>query len=151
MTLYRLTLCLCLLGTLLVSCSGGGGGGSSSLAIINSVHGIDGATGAIVINERWIVFLADEATTGTAPGSDLNGDGDIYDRMVCVIDAVTRRKTYIPFHTGGSYDLFGGRVLIAAGEWESGWTDLNGDAVDHASASEYFDQVARDQTFTVGP
>jgi hypothetical protein len=92
MTLSRLTLCLCLLGTLLVSCSGGGGGGSGSLQIINSVHAIDGATGAIVINERWIVFLADEATTGTAPGSDLNGDGDRIDQVPVVMDMAAQNQ-----------------------------------------------------------
>jgi len=94
MTLSRPNLCLGILGTalaLLASCSGGGSS-SGGLTIVNSVHGIDGAAGAIVINERWFVFLADEATTGVAPGSDLNGDGDRTDEIPVVMDVAANTE-----------------------------------------------------------
>lgn len=69
-------------------------------------------------------FLVDEWEQGD---TDLSGDGDILDRVVCVIDTVARRTTFLPFHLSGTYGLFGGRVLAVAGEYESGESDFNGD------------------------
>ncbi len=49
----------------------------------------------VQIRERWLVFLADELTTGPG-GTDFNGDGQINDQVPVVVNMATRSETRVP-------------------------------------------------------
>jgi len=48
----------------------------------------------LVIQERWLAYLADEASTG-AGGTDYNGDGDFTDQIAVVVNMATRAQVVL--------------------------------------------------------
>ena len=69
------------------SCSSGGSSGGGGVFVVNSTdQGIAG-TSQVVVSDEWLVYQADEATTGG--GTDLNGDGDMTDAIAAVVDMTT--------------------------------------------------------------
>lgn len=61
----------------------------------------------VQIRERWLVFLADELTTG-AGGTDFNGDTQIDDQVPVVVNMATRSETRVPIAT---------REIAVLGAW----------------------------------
>lgn len=71
-------------------CNESGGGG---IIFVSRDTGTSfGAAGKVFISERWIVFQADEFTTGAA-GTDLNGDGDVTDSVARLVEMATQTET----------------------------------------------------------
>lgn len=68
---------------LLSGCSESGGGGI--IFVSRNTAASIGATGKVFVSERWILYQADEFTTGPA-GTDLNGDGGVTDSVATLID-----------------------------------------------------------------
>ena len=92
--LSRLSIASALVGaSFLVACSSSGDDSTGTLTVTNSSFATVGAN-AIAIEERWFVFLADEADTGATPvGTDLNGDADTTDSVPTVINIATGLET----------------------------------------------------------
>lgn len=72
---------------------GGGGGGSGHFAPISTREGVASDT-PVLIRDRWLVFLASEATSGTE-GTDFNDDGDFGDSIATVVDMRSGRETVL--------------------------------------------------------
>lgn len=72
---------------------GGGGGGSSFFEPRNSSQAVAAVT-PITVRGNWLVYLADEATTGDpvamTTATDFNGDGDTIDNIAVAIDMVNK-------------------------------------------------------------
>jgi hypothetical protein len=73
------------------SCAKTSSSGSNSF-VSNVTSYAVAANTKVVVSHNGIAFLADEATTG-AGGSHLNGDMDVTDQVVIVIDAGARTQT----------------------------------------------------------
>lgn len=74
------------------ACSESGEGG---IIFVSRNTTASAAGGSIVrVTERWILFQADEFTTG-ASGTQLNGDGDTTDLVAFVVDMASQRETNI--------------------------------------------------------
>jgi len=78
--------------TSLSSCSsgGGGGGGVAFFVLQNTTHAVATNT-PVLVSERYLVYLASEGSTG-AGGTNMNamnGDMDIVDSIVVVVNMVT--------------------------------------------------------------
>lgn len=79
-----------LLATSTTSCSGGGsgGGGDNNFVLRNTSQSVD-PNSPLEIVGRWLLYLADEATTG-ATGTDFNGDTDTIDSIAVVVNTTAR-------------------------------------------------------------
>lgn len=64
-------------------CSESGGGGI--IFVTRNTSAAFGISGKVFVSERWIVFQADEFTTGPG-GTDLNSDGDVTDSVATLVD-----------------------------------------------------------------
>ncbi len=73
--------------------SGGGGGGTVLFSPFNTSPGVASDTPTL-LNGDWIVFLANEATSGF-DGTDFNQDGDFGDQIVTVINMPGRRESIL--------------------------------------------------------
>lgn len=101
--------------TTLSSCSsgGGGGGGIGVFVVQNTTHGVATNT-PVLVNERFLAYLASEGSTG-AGGTDMNGDTDILDSIVVVVNMVTGVTTNLGVAVASG--------LVAADTLA--WTDTN--------------------------
>lgn len=72
-------------------CSESGGGGGIIFVSRNTATAF-GASGKVFLSERWIVFQADEFTTGPT-GTDLNSDGDVIDSVATLVDMGAQTET----------------------------------------------------------
>ena len=75
---------LALFGATLTGCGGGGGTTGSAGTAVSTTHAT-AATTPVVTAERWLAYLADEATTGPG-GTDLNANGVNIDSVATVVD-----------------------------------------------------------------
>jgi hypothetical protein len=108
------------------ACTEGGTGGiiyksrsTTASAASNSV---------VRVAERWVLFQADEFTTGPA-GTDLNGDGDELDLVAFVVDMATEKETNLGVATDDLAILgeaTSARLLMVVSEGADG-TDWNDD------------------------
>lgn len=73
----------------LASCSGGGGDENPAFQPSTSRFAVASGT-PLVIEDEWIAFLADEASSG---GQDLNGDGAVVDQVAVVVNNETKTET----------------------------------------------------------
>jgi hypothetical protein len=86
----RLLACAALAAGVLSGCNESGG--EAIIFVSRDTKTSIGATGKVFVAERWIVFQADEFTTG-ASGTDLNGDGDTTDGVARLIEMATQTET----------------------------------------------------------
>ena len=81
----------------------------------------------LVVSDRLLVYLADEASTGSGPSAstDLNGDGDTTDAVAIVVDIPDKRVTSIGV---AALDVlaFSGEIYLVVSEADDG-TDHDGD------------------------
>jgi hypothetical protein len=70
----------------------------------------------IQIRERWLVFLADELTTG-AGGTDVNGDQDVADQFPVVVNMATRTERRAPV-AAREVAILGSTVFFVVDELE---------------------------------
>lgn len=72
------------------SCSGGGsgGGGDDNFVLRNTSQSVD-PNSPLKIVGRWLLYLADEATTGNT-GTNFNGDTDKTDSIAVVVNTTAR-------------------------------------------------------------
>jgi hypothetical protein len=85
--------------------------------------GLDARDG-FTLGKDWIAFTVDEARQG---GTDLNGDGDVFDLVLHVFDVETGMTTNVKLDASGGF-AFGKRWLaFAVDEDSQGGTDLNND------------------------
>jgi hypothetical protein len=92
----RLVLGLALLG--LAGCGGGGGGGGGSvLFVVRNAKKAAAASSPVTVSGKWLIYLADEATTQTAGAPTnlnvANGDADAIDSIAVVVDMSTLAET----------------------------------------------------------
>lgn len=76
--------------SVLSGCNESGGGGI--IFVSRDTKTSIGTSGKVFVAERWIVFQADEFTTGGS-GTDLNGDGDTVDSVARLIEMATQTET----------------------------------------------------------
>ncbi len=88
---------------------------------MNSSDDAVAANATIVVGGRWIVYFADEATTGM----DLNMDGDMIDSVAAVIDTFVFSKTNLAAAALGAA-VVGDQIYLAVSEAADG-TDWNND------------------------
>lgn len=69
-------------------CGGGGGGSGGGGASARSTEHSTAAVLPVVIVERWLAYLAEEAATGPG-GTDLNNNGSLVDAVASVVDMRT--------------------------------------------------------------
>lgn len=84
------------------------------------------AVSAIVASPQLIAFTVYEASQG---GGDLNGDGDVLDKVLHVLDPTTMVVTNLGREAGDSVHIkvVGKRVAFFLSETAQGNTDFNGD------------------------
>lgn len=75
---------------LVSGCNESGGGGI--IFVTRDTDTSFGASGEVFVAERWILFQADEFTTGPA-GTDLNSDGGVTDGVARLVDMATQTET----------------------------------------------------------
>ncbi len=83
-----------LLGTALGGCTGSGDDSGVVFQSHNTKVSVAQDT-TVELGERWLLFLADEFTTGAA-GTNYNaanGDGDVTDSIAVVVDMVSQKET----------------------------------------------------------
>jgi hypothetical protein len=85
------------------------------------------------VQERWILFQADEFTTG-ASGTQLNGDGDTTDLVAFVVDMASQRETNLEIAADDLVILGSGAtakllLVVTEGSDEVDWND-DGDSDD---------------------
>lgn len=78
-----------ILGTTISACSSGGSVSDGPRQAESTKQGTAFGTPVLVI-ERWIAYLADEASTG-AGGTDFNGDLDMIDSIAAVVNMATKK------------------------------------------------------------
>jgi hypothetical protein len=82
---------------LLASCSGSGD--DSELFIAVNTQSAMAGVSPVRVNERFMVYLASEALTGAAPGTNINTDGDFNDDCAVVVNMVAKTETSLPIAT----------------------------------------------------
>jgi hypothetical protein len=126
---------------LVSGCNESGGGGI--IFVTRDTQTAFGATGKVFVAERWILFQADEFTTGPA-GTDLNSDGDVIDSVARLVEMATQVETNL----GVAADAFAilgsassAQLYVVVDEAKDG-KDWSGDAalddlvLLHAAASD---------------
>lgn len=101
----------------LVGCSnildfGGGGGGGGSTPRTTR-QGVASDT-PILIRDRWLVFLASEATSGLV-GTDFNEDGDFGDSIATVVDMLSARENVLDM-AAQEFAILGDQIFFATDE-----------------------------------
>jgi hypothetical protein len=91
---------------LVSGCNESGGGGI--IFVLRDTDTSFGATGKVFIAERWMLFQADEFTTGPT-GTDLNSDGDVIDGVARLVEMAMQTETNL----GVAADAFA--ILGSAG------------------------------------
>jgi hypothetical protein len=86
---------------------------------------------------------------GDQGDSDLNGDGDAFDRALHLFDAASGRTTNVGLASGFGTQLDGMRVAFDVGEGDQGDSDLNGDGDAFDLVLHVFD-AASGRTTNVG-
>jgi hypothetical protein len=92
------TAALLVLGTAtLTGCSGGGGTSSGAGVVASTIHAT-GPGSPVAIADRWLAYLADEATTGGVGGTDLNGNAILpnNESVAVVVDVTTETTRVVP-------------------------------------------------------
>jgi len=74
----------------LSACSGSGGGSSGTAQPLSTSQSVV-VSGPVEIVERYLAYLADEATTGPG-GTDWNGDGDVIDAIAVVANVASKEQ-----------------------------------------------------------
>jgi hypothetical protein len=123
----RSALRLALLGSVLAlsACSGNGNGDSGFFVIRTGDYAVD-ASSKQVVGGAWLVFFADEATSG-AGGSDLNGDGDMTDDVAVAVALKNSDQT--PLRAAMDAAILVGNVYLIVDEAED--IDWDGDVADN--------------------
>lgn len=105
-------------------------GGEGIIFVSRDTDTSFGAAGKVFISERWIVFQADEFTTGPA-GSDRNLDGDVVDSVAQLVDMAMQTETNL----GVAVDAFAilgsassAQIYLVVDEVKDG-EDWSGDSV----------------------
>jgi hypothetical protein len=119
--------CAALAASVLSGCNESGGGGV--IFVSRDSDTSIGASGKVFVAERWIVFQADEFTTG-ASGTDLNGDGDTLDGVARLIEMASQTETGLGV-AAENFAILGesnaAHVYLVVDEAEDG-NDWSGDA-----------------------
>ena len=99
--------------------------------------------GTVTAGDDFVAFIVDERRNGD---TDLNGDGDAFDRVLHVFDSVSRTtkslgigvETFFP-------EAVDGRIVFAADEGQNG-VDLNGDGDLSDQVVHLYDHASRTTT-----
>lgn len=78
----------------------------------------------IVIQERWLAYLADELTTA-AGGTDFNADGDVNDQIAVLVNMATRKNVVLDTQAD-DVALVGSHLFLVTDEAKDD-VDWNGD------------------------
>ncbi len=84
------------------------------------------AVSTIAASPALVAFTVGEASQG---GADRNGDGDVLDQVLAVLDPTTLSVTNVGFEAddASNIEVNGSRVAFVTSETAQGSTDLNGD------------------------
>jgi hypothetical protein len=112
------------LALLAASCGSDGGGGGIIFQSRSTKQGV-AQQAPIVISERWLAYLADEASTG-AGGSDFNADGDVLDQIAVLVNMASQGETVLDV-AADELVMLGGQLFLVTNEAEDqkDW-DLDG-------------------------
>lgn len=78
----------------------------------------------MMLKSGWLAFLVQENVQG---GTDLNGDGDLGDRVIHVHEMATGVTTSIGLASATEIDVADGKLLYSVNESMQFYADLNGD------------------------
>ena len=107
----------------LSACSGSSDGDSNSFVIRTGGYAVD-ATSRQVVGGSWLVYFADEATSGAA-GTDLNGDGDTVDDVAIAVPLNNTDET--PLRAASDAAIVSGNVYLLVDEADD--VDWDGDVL----------------------
>ena len=109
---------------LCAACSGSSGDNDNAFVLRTADHGVQ-ATSAQVVRGGWMVYFADEATSGAA---DLNGDGDAVDQVAVAVNLSKNGGTVL--RAALAAEIVSGEVYLVVDEAEDGM-DWDGDVADN--------------------
>jgi hypothetical protein len=106
------------------ACSGSSGG-NDSFVVRETEHAVS-STSPIVIGGTWLVYLADEGTTGVG-GTDLNGDLDVLDDVAVAVNTKKKKTTVLGVAAEAIAILNEKEIYLVVAESTDGGTDWDGD------------------------
>ena len=142
----------------LAACTSGGDGGGVKFVPVTAKVGSKKVAVAFstraVIRERWLAFLADEASSG-APGNDFNMDGDVIDSIAVVVNMASQKQTMLEAADGNGVQAqelgiigsgSGGQVYLVTDESKDG-RDWDADGMQDALVLLHWSESAGVVTF----
>ena len=106
------------------ACGGSGGGDSGVFVVRTAKHGVD-ATSTPVVAGIWMVYFADEASSGV---TDLNMDSDTADDVAVAVNLANQQATVLRAALFAA--IVNGNVYLVVDEALDG-TDWDGDVADN--------------------